>query len=397
MRWCVTTRSCGRRSSPTVGWCSPRWVTGWPRSSPRRAMRSRARWRPSWGLADHEWGVIGPLRARMGLHAGEGELRADGHYVNQPLNRCARLMAIAHGGQVVVSETVESLVAGGLADGGDAGRPGRAPVAGSDRHAPGVPGRASGAGPGVPAVAVVERAAGEPAPPGHHLRRPGRGDRVAGRSGAHVVVGDADRRRRCRQDAALALQVAAEVVTAFPDGAWLCEFGPVTDPDAVWDALAASLRVQPYPGRNLDELVLEYLAAKRLLLVLDNAEHLLDAVARQVDAIVQRCERVVGAGDESGRTGAAGRADRRRPLVGRPRRRRRRRCLGRRGSGAAVLGSGVRRQDTTSCSTSGTRPRSGCCAAAWTASPSPSSWRRPGCGRCRRRISWPDWISGSSS
>ena len=61
----------------------------------------------------------------------------------------------------------------------------------------------------------------------------------------------------------------------------------------MWDALAASLRVQPYPGRNLDELVLDYLAAKRLLLVVDNAEHLLDAVARQADAILRRCERVV--------------------------------------------------------------------------------------------------------
>ena len=66
------------------------------------------------GLADHEWAATGPLRARMGLHAGEGELRPDGHYVNQPLNRCARLMAIAHGGQVVVSEAVESLVRGAL-------------------------------------------------------------------------------------------------------------------------------------------------------------------------------------------------------------------------------------------------------------------------------------------
>ena len=43
-----------------------------------------------------------------------GELRRDGHYVNQPLNRCARLMAIAHGGQVVVSGAVESLVRGAL-------------------------------------------------------------------------------------------------------------------------------------------------------------------------------------------------------------------------------------------------------------------------------------------
>ena len=90
----------------------------------------------------------------------------------------------------------------------------------------------------------------------------------------------------------LALQVAAEVVAEFPDGAWLCELAPVTDPGAVWEALAASLRVQAHPGRSLEESVLEYLAPKRLLLVLDNCEHLLDSVALVVDAIGQRCERV---------------------------------------------------------------------------------------------------------
>ncbi len=85
---------------------------------------------------------------------------------------------------------------------------------------------------------------------------------------------------------------AADVVAEFPDGAWLCELAPVTDSGAVWETLAASLRVQAHPGRSLEESVLEYLAPKRLLLVLDNCEHLLDAVARVVDAIAQRCERV---------------------------------------------------------------------------------------------------------
>jgi predicted ATPase/DNA-binding SARP family transcriptional activator len=90
----------------------------------------------------------------------------------------------------------------------------------------------------------------------------------------------------------LALQVAAEVTAEFPDGAWLCELAPVADPGAVWNALAASLGVRPAPGRNLQDLVLEYLAAKRLLLLFDNCEHLLVAVAKVVAAIEQRCPRV---------------------------------------------------------------------------------------------------------
>ena len=55
----------------------------------------------------------GPLRVRMGVHAGEAELR-DGDYYGSAVNRVARLTAVGHGGQVLVSESVESLVRGGL-------------------------------------------------------------------------------------------------------------------------------------------------------------------------------------------------------------------------------------------------------------------------------------------
>ncbi len=90
----------------------------------------------------------------------------------------------------------------------------------------------------------------------------------------------------------LALEVAAEVLGEFPDGTWLCELAPVTDPEAVWETLATSLQLQLLPGRAFDLSVLDYLATKRLLLVLDNCEHLLDAVARLVVAIEQRCAQV---------------------------------------------------------------------------------------------------------
>ena len=67
-------------------------------------------------LAVERWPEqLGALRARMGVHTGEGTV-VDGHYLNQPLNRCARLMAIAHGGQVLVSGTTEPLLRGGLPD-----------------------------------------------------------------------------------------------------------------------------------------------------------------------------------------------------------------------------------------------------------------------------------------
>ena len=61
------------------------------------------------GLAREAWGATGPVSARMGLHTGSAELR-DGDYYGSVLNRAARLMSVAHGGQVVVSQLTEQLV-----------------------------------------------------------------------------------------------------------------------------------------------------------------------------------------------------------------------------------------------------------------------------------------------
>jgi class 3 adenylate cyclase/tetratricopeptide (TPR) repeat protein len=65
-------------------------------------------------LARERWPEsTGPLRVRMGVHTGEAESR-DGDYYGSTLNRASRLMAVGHGGQVLVSETVERLVSGAL-------------------------------------------------------------------------------------------------------------------------------------------------------------------------------------------------------------------------------------------------------------------------------------------
>src|SRR6478736_1546411 len=68
-------------------------------------------------LGSEAWGETGPLRVRMGLHTDEGSLRAPGEYVNRPLNRCARLMAIGHGGQVLLSDVTATVAADALPSG----------------------------------------------------------------------------------------------------------------------------------------------------------------------------------------------------------------------------------------------------------------------------------------
>ena len=69
------------------------------------------------GLGAEDWGAVtGPMAARMGLLTAEGVLGGE-HYLNQPLNRCARLMAAGHGGQALVSGATELLVREDLPEG----------------------------------------------------------------------------------------------------------------------------------------------------------------------------------------------------------------------------------------------------------------------------------------
>ena len=83
----------------------------------------------------------------------------------------------------------------------------------------------------------------------------------------------------------MAIQVAADVLPRYRDGAWLVELAPVRDPDGVVEAVAAVFRLTARSGQSLEDTLLEMLAKKQMLLVLDNCEHVLGAVARLVSRI----------------------------------------------------------------------------------------------------------------
>jgi predicted ATPase len=88
------------------------------------------------------------------------------------------------------------------------------------------------------------------------------------------------------------LQVAAEVLPGYADGAWLVELGGVGDPLLVEEATATALGVQPARNRPLASSLVDFLRFKRLLLVLDNCEHLVGAVAALVEHVVASCPKV---------------------------------------------------------------------------------------------------------
>ena len=87
----------------------------------------------------------------------------------------------------------------------------------------------------------------------------------------------------------LALQVAGPLVDDFADGVWHVELAPLADPGLVALTVAAAVGVQEQQGQPLLATLVEALHPKRLLLILDNCEHLIDTCARLVEALLRGC------------------------------------------------------------------------------------------------------------
>ena len=87
----------------------------------------------------------------------------------------------------------------------------------------------------------------------------------------------------------LSLHVAADLLETFPDGVWLVELAPLSDPALVPQTVASTLGVREESGRPIVAALTDYLRAKRLLLILDNCEHLIEACAQLADTLLRAC------------------------------------------------------------------------------------------------------------
>jgi len=87
----------------------------------------------------------------------------------------------------------------------------------------------------------------------------------------------------------LALQVASDALAEYEDGAWLIEFGSLADPTLVPQTAASTLGVREQSGRSLTNTLADHLCARRMLLILDNCEHLVEASARFAAALLEAC------------------------------------------------------------------------------------------------------------
>ena len=243
-------------------------------------------------LGAEQWGdVTGPLAARMGLWTDEGVLAGE-DYLNQPLNRCARLMAAGYGGQVLVSGATELLVRDDLPDGCalvDLGehrlRDLARPVRIFQLTGPGLRSE-------FPPLRTLAAFAGNlPVQLSSFVGRAGELAGLAGAVAGSALVtvtgpGGVGKTR-------LAVQAAADQLPSFPDGAWLCELAAAGDEESMAQLVAAALRVRSRPGLSTAGSVVEFLRTRSgLLLVLDNCEHLLSAAAALAADILRGCRGV---------------------------------------------------------------------------------------------------------
>jgi predicted ATPase/class 3 adenylate cyclase/DNA-binding CsgD family transcriptional regulator len=239
------------------------------------------------------WTSSLPIRVCMALHSGACAER-DGNYAGPVVNRTARLLDIGHGGQVLVTAAAYALLANrlpdkiGLQDLGeqrlrDLGRAERVfQVTG--------PGLAEGFGVLRSLDNLTLR---------HNL--PSQATSFVGRTmelaelralvsgGSRLVTitgpGGIGKSR-------LALQAAANALDNVGDGVWLVELAPVAEPELVTRAAATALRVSETPGQPMLDTLTDAVGDQDLLLILDNAEQVLGAVAELADAVIRTCPRV---------------------------------------------------------------------------------------------------------
>lgn len=247
-----------------------------------------------YALATETWSLPpDTLRVRMALHTGEAQLR-DGDYYGSTVNRCARLRAIGHGGQILLSQTTRNLVHDTLPDqmilldmGAWELRDLQQPeYVYQVRH------------PSLPSILAELRASNKIPSNLPRLLTSFVGREAEVREVHALLSGET---RLClltltgmggAGKTRLALQAAAELLDEYAEGVWLVDLAPITDPALVPQAIfTAAVREEGsfLPSGGVLETLTAALRDKSLLLVLDNCEHLISVCAEIAETLLQGC------------------------------------------------------------------------------------------------------------
>ena len=232
--------------------------------------------------AEHWPETTGPLKVRIGLHTGESQER-EGDYYGPEVNLAARVMGAGYGGQVLLSDITATLVRRSL--------PENCSILDLGEH------RLKGISEAVqihqlchPDLSAEFPALKSLAAFKHNLHRQlstfiGREKELAEikrllkNTPLLTLLGPGGTGKT-----RLMLQVAEEVIEDFPDGVWLVELAPLTDPNLIPERVAAALNVQEQPGRKIVDTLTEYLRRKELLL---HAVSVFQSVECAVEAVHQ--------------------------------------------------------------------------------------------------------------
>ncbi|MBW3669565.1 MAG: LuxR C-terminal-related transcriptional regulator [Actinobacteria bacterium] len=237
------------------------------------------------GQAD--WATVLPLRLRASVHTGVAELRGRANYMGPTINRSARIRALAHGGQVLLSGAVAGLVTDDLPDGVSLVDQGVHPLRDFDRpeHVfqlahPDLPERfpplrAQGNAGRLPTALTTFVARTEELAAVRHLLERARLVTLTGAGGSGKTR--------------LALEAARSLVGRFADGVAWADAAPISDGALVASCVAGAVEVREVPGEPpLDTLARE-LRHREALVVVDNCEHVLDEVAAVLERLLRDC------------------------------------------------------------------------------------------------------------
>ncbi len=233
---------------------------------------------------------ISPLKVRMGLHTGISQER-DGDYFGQEVNLAARIMGLSHGGQILLSEVTTRLVEKAVppetafADLGEHRLKG---IAGVERIFQLIHPDLRAEFPPLQSLETFK----------HNLPRQlstfiGRKQelaeikRLVKTTSLLTLIGPGGTGKT-----RLMLQAAEEMIADYPDGVWLVELAPLSDPALIPERVAAAFGIKEQPGRSMLDTLVEYLRRKELLILLDNVEHLVAASAELCTHLMRNCPRL---------------------------------------------------------------------------------------------------------
>jgi class 3 adenylate cyclase len=236
------------------------------------------------------WPAEAPLKVRIALHTGEADVR-NGDYYGPAVNRCARLRAIAHGRQVVLTQPTERRVRGALPKGAGLTDLGHHKLRDLDTKEqifqlthPDLPNNFP------PLTSIDSFPNNLPRLLTSFVGREKEMEeikRLLESASLLTLIGSGG----CGKTR-LTIQVGFDLLFSYPDGVYIVELAALTDAVLVPQAVASALGMREEPGRPITQTLIEYLQDKRALIILDNCEHMVQPSAQIADTLLRNCPKL---------------------------------------------------------------------------------------------------------